>query len=73
MLEKNSAEFNGTRNYLEWLTSLPWGKASAENFDLKRVSHFHAEQYFLHSCRTVFPATFRMIVHAVCRHCQALC
>jgi ATP-dependent Lon protease len=38
MLEKNSAEFNGTRNYLEWLTSLPWGKASAENFDLKRVS-----------------------------------
>jgi hypothetical protein len=49
MLEKNSAEFNGTRNYLEWLTSLPWGKASAENFDLKRVSHS--------PCRTVLPTT----------------
>ena len=37
-LEKNSQEFNGTRNYLDWLTSLPWGKTSPENFDLKRVS-----------------------------------
>ncbi|KAF0774498.1 hypothetical protein AaE_001801 [Aphanomyces astaci] len=25
MLEKNSAEFNVTRNYLDWLTLLPWG------------------------------------------------
>ena len=24
-LEKNSAEFNVTRNYLDWLTGLPWG------------------------------------------------
>ena len=23
-----------TRNYLDWLTSLPWGKTSEENFDL---------------------------------------
>ncbi|KAF4692785.1 ATP-dependent Lon protease pim1, partial [Perkinsus olseni] len=24
-LEQNSSEFNITRNYLEWLTSIPWG------------------------------------------------
>ena len=23
-----------TRNYLDWLTSLPWGHTSEENFDL---------------------------------------
>ena len=23
-----------TRNYLDWLTSLPWGKTSKENVDL---------------------------------------
>jgi len=33
-LEKNSSEFNVTRNYLEWLTSIPWGKESEENFDI---------------------------------------
>ena len=26
--------FSVTRNYLDWLTSLPWGKMSEENFDL---------------------------------------
>ncbi|ETV63546.1 hypothetical protein H257_19528 [Aphanomyces astaci] len=34
MLEKNSAEFNVTRNYLDWLTLLPWGKSTTENFDI---------------------------------------
>ena len=24
-----------TTNYLDWLTSVPWGKTSQENFDLK--------------------------------------
>ena len=33
-LEKNSAEFNVTRNYLDWLTSIPWGKLTDENFDI---------------------------------------
>lgn len=33
-LEKNSAEFNVTRNYLDWLTALPWGKHSVERFDV---------------------------------------
>jgi Lon-like ATP-dependent protease len=33
-LEKNSAEFNVTRNYLDWLTGLPWGSVSGEVFDV---------------------------------------
>ncbi len=34
-----SPEFNVTRNYLEWLTSLPWGVYSPDIFDLE-----HAKQ-----------------------------
>ena len=33
-LEKNSPEFNVTRNYLDWLTAVPWGEYSEENFDV---------------------------------------
>lgn len=33
-LERNSSEFNVTRAYLDWLTSLPWGKFSLDNFDI---------------------------------------
>ncbi|KAL3793948.1 hypothetical protein HJC23_009431 [Cyclotella cryptica] len=34
-LEKNSSEFNVTRSYLDWLTSIPWGVTTEENFDIK--------------------------------------
>lgn len=33
-LEKNSTEFNVTRNYLDWLTAIPWGTVSDDTFDL---------------------------------------
>jgi hypothetical protein len=33
-LEQVSPEFNVTRNYLDWLTCLPWGQHSPEIFDL---------------------------------------
>jgi len=45
-LEKNSSEFNVTRNYLEWLTSLPWGLMSEENFDLKRAKIILDEDHY---------------------------
>ncbi len=38
-LEQASSEFNVTRNYLDWLTSLPWGKQSTEKLDIA-----HAQQ-----------------------------
>eukprot|EP00586_Coscinodiscus_wailesii_P016526 CAMPEP_0172495928 /NCGR_PEP_ID=MMETSP1066-20121228/79732_1 /TAXON_ID=671091 /ORGANISM="Coscinodiscus wailesii, Strain CCMP2513" /LENGTH=1102 /DNA_ID=CAMNT_0013267945 /DNA_START=173 /DNA_END=3481 /DNA_ORIENTATION=+ len=34
-LEKNSSEFNVTRSYLDWLTSVPWGVTSEDSFDLR--------------------------------------
>nr|XP_033320792.1 lon protease homolog, mitochondrial isoform X1 [Megalopta genalis] len=36
-LESHSSEFNVTRNYLDWLTSLPWGVTSSENLDLQQA------------------------------------
>lgn len=34
-LDNHSSEFSVTRNYLDWLTSLPWGKSTEECLDLK--------------------------------------
>jgi Lon-like ATP-dependent protease len=36
-LEPNGSEFNVTRNYIDWLTQLPWGLRSAENFGIKHA------------------------------------
>ena len=45
-LEKNSSEFNVTRNYLDWLTLLPWGKCSEENFDVARARAILDEDHY---------------------------
>jgi len=45
-LEKNSAEFNTTRNYLDWLTSIPWGKTSEENFDVGKAAAILDEDHY---------------------------
>ncbi|MDA1073329.1 MAG: endopeptidase La, partial [Proteobacteria bacterium] len=37
-LEPGSPEYGVTRNYLDWLTSLPWGITSRDNDDLKVAS-----------------------------------
>ncbi|TRY70148.1 hypothetical protein TCAL_08724 [Tigriopus californicus] len=36
-LDSHSSEFNVTRNYLDWLTTIPWGIASDENLDLTKA------------------------------------
>lgn len=37
-LESHSSEFNVTRNYLDWLTMLPWGIMSDENLNTADAS-----------------------------------
>jgi ATP-dependent Lon protease len=36
-LEHGSPEYTVTRNYLDWLTSLPWGKYTRDKLDLARA------------------------------------
>jgi ATP-dependent Lon protease len=45
-LEKNSPEFNTTRNYMDWLTSIPWGKQSEENFDIGKAKNILDEDHY---------------------------
>ena len=35
-----------SRNYLDWLTGLPWGKSSVENLDLDRASAVLDEDHY---------------------------
>ncbi len=37
LLEPHSAEYGVSRNYLDWLTSLPWGVFSKDNYDIKKA------------------------------------
>lgn len=36
-IEPAASEFNVTRNYLDWLTQIPWGQRSAENFGISHA------------------------------------
>ncbi|KAG0437321.1 hypothetical protein HPB47_017495 [Ixodes persulcatus] len=45
-LDNHSSEFSVTRNYLDWLTSLPWGKTSVENLDLARAKEVLEEDHY---------------------------
>lgn len=46
LLENHSLEFSVTRNYLDWLTSVPWGKKSEENLDIKTASKVLDEDHY---------------------------
>jgi ATP-dependent Lon protease len=37
LLEPHSAEYGVSRNYLDWLTSLPWGIFSEDNYDIAKA------------------------------------
>lgn len=45
-LEPAASEFNVTRNYLDWLTQIPWGVHSAENFDIAHAIKVLDEDHY---------------------------
>ncbi|XP_068176102.1 lon protease homolog, mitochondrial [Antennarius striatus] len=46
LLDNHSSEFNVTRNYLDWLTSMPWGMNSEENLSLERAKEVLEEDHY---------------------------
>lgn len=45
-LETAASEFNVTRNYLDWLTQIPWGQKSAENFGIPNAKKVLDEDHY---------------------------
>jgi ATP-dependent Lon protease len=45
-LEPAASEFNVTRNYLDWITQVPWGQKSAENFGIKNAMSVLDEDHY---------------------------
>jgi Lon-like ATP-dependent protease len=45
-LEPAASEFNVTRNYLDWLTQIPWGQKSVENFGVKNAVSVLDEDHY---------------------------
>lgn len=45
-LEPAASEANVTRNYLEWLTQIPWGKHSTENYDIVHAQTVLDEDHY---------------------------
>ncbi|KAK0629802.1 Lon protease-like protein, mitochondrial [Bombardia bombarda] len=45
-LEPTASEFNVTRNYLDWLTQIPWGQKSAENFGIQNARAVLDEDHY---------------------------
>ncbi|GLT96409.1 hypothetical protein SLE2022_140310 [Rubroshorea leprosula] len=46
LAHSNYHEFYGHYNYLDWLTSLPWGIYSADNFDIIRAQNIPDEDHY---------------------------
>ncbi|KAL5332806.1 Lon protease-like protein, mitochondrial [Aspergillus crustosus] len=45
-LEPAASEFNVTRNYLDWLTQIPWGQKSVENFGIQHATSVLNEDHY---------------------------
>ncbi|KAG9301933.1 hypothetical protein G9A89_020977 [Geosiphon pyriformis] len=45
-LEPAASEFNVTRNYLDWLTQVPWGQRSPENYNITHAKKVLDEDHY---------------------------
>ncbi|ODM97770.1 Lon protease, mitochondrial [Orchesella cincta] len=45
-LDSHASEFNVTRNYVDWLTVLPWGIGSQESLDLEKAREVLDEDHY---------------------------
>jgi Lon-like ATP-dependent protease len=45
-IESESQEFNVTRNYLDWLTQIPWGVKTKENYSIKEAEKILNSQHY---------------------------
>jgi len=53
LLEPSSPEFNVSRTYLDWLTILPWGVFTKDNYDIKKAERIlNADHYGLEDVKT---------------------
>ena len=50
-MQSQSAEYNVTRNYIEWLVELPWSRTTPDQLDVKRVRQCLDEDH--HGLETV--------------------
>ncbi len=46
LLEPSSPEFGVTRGYLDWLTVLPWGVYTEDNYDLKHAAEILDQDHY---------------------------
>lgn len=46
VLEVQSAEYGVCRNYLDWLTIVPWGESSKETHDLRKAERVLSEDHY---------------------------
>jgi len=45
-LNPSIAEYSVTRNYLDWILSLPWNKTTQDNYDLEKASQILDKQHY---------------------------
>uniref|UniRef100_A0A0N4ZID6 Lon protease homolog, mitochondrial n=1 Tax=Parastrongyloides trichosuri TaxID=131310 RepID=A0A0N4ZID6_PARTI len=45
-LDSHSQEFSVCRNYLDWLTNIPWGKTSEESMDIEKAIKILDEDHY---------------------------
>ena len=63
LLEPASSEFNVTRNYLDWLTALPWGVSTQETFELATArAVLDADHHGLEDVKERYPDATQLFV-----------